>query len=59
MIKWYFLLVCLQVCIIVFLFAKRQITRFALKSRGPHVSIGADAPRVGGLHGIGWQMHQG
>lgn len=34
-----------MVFIIVFIFAKRQITRFALKSRGPHQTIGADAPK--------------
>nr|KAG5708599.1 hypothetical protein BaRGS_033020 [Batillaria attramentaria] len=34
------------VFILLFLFAKRQIMRFALKSaRKPHISIGADAPR--------------
>ncbi|KAI5636541.1 NICE-3 protein domain-containing protein [Phthorimaea operculella] len=33
-------------CIILFIFAKRQITRFALRSRrGPHVPIGADAKK--------------
>lgn len=32
--------------ILLFIFAKRQITRFALKSRrGPHVSVGIDAPK--------------
>lgn len=33
--------------VILFIFAKRQITRFALRSRrGPHVPIGADAKKV-------------
>lgn len=33
--------------IIVFIFAKRQITRFTLKSRrGPHAEIGEDAPKA-------------
>ncbi|XP_067137244.1 protein C1orf43 homolog isoform X2 [Centruroides vittatus] len=33
--------------ILLFIFAKRQITRFTLKSRyGPHVPIGYDAPKV-------------
>ncbi|XP_052755862.1 protein C1orf43 homolog [Galleria mellonella] len=33
-------------CVILFIFAKRQITRFALRSRrGPHVSIGTDAKK--------------
>ncbi|XP_059046400.1 protein C1orf43 homolog [Achroia grisella] len=33
-------------CVILFIFAKRQITRFALRSRrGPHVPIGADAKK--------------
>ncbi|XP_035209620.1 protein C1orf43 homolog isoform X1 [Stegodyphus dumicola] len=32
--------------ILLFIFAKRQITRFALKSRcGPHVMVGVDAPK--------------
>ncbi|XP_054720545.1 protein C1orf43 homolog [Uloborus diversus] len=32
--------------ILLFIFAKRQITRFALKSsRGPHVVVGIDAPK--------------
>lgn len=35
--------------VILFIFAKRQITRFALRSRrGPHVSIGTDAKKVSG-----------
>ncbi|XP_014672982.1 PREDICTED: uncharacterized protein C1orf43 homolog, partial [Priapulus caudatus] len=34
------------IAIVFFIFAKRQITRFALKSRkGPHVPIGHDAPK--------------
>lgn len=33
--------------VILFIFAKRQITRFALRSRrGPHVPIGTDAKKV-------------
>lgn len=33
--------------ILMFLFAKRQITRFALKSRrGPHIPVGYDAPKA-------------
>lgn len=37
----------IQVFFLLFLFAKRQIMRFALRSaRKPHISIGADAPRV-------------
>lgn len=33
--------------VILFIFAKRQISRFALRSRrGPHVSIGTDATKV-------------
>lgn len=32
---------------LLFIFAKRQIMRFAIKSRrGPHVPIGHDAPKV-------------
>ncbi|XP_071106162.1 protein C1orf43 homolog isoform X2 [Haliotis cracherodii] len=35
------------VFILLFLFAKRQITRFTLKSaRRPHVNIGTDAPKI-------------
>lgn len=34
-------------CFILFIFAKRQITRFALRSRrGPHIPIGTDAKKV-------------
>lgn len=34
-------------CLILFIFAKRQITRFALRSRrGPHIPIGTDAKKV-------------
>lgn len=33
---------------LLFIFAKRQIMRFALRSRrGPHVAIGHDADKVG------------
>lgn len=33
--------------LILFIFAKRQIMRFALRSRrGPHVPVGHDAPKV-------------
>lgn len=35
------------VLVLLFIFAKRQIMRFALRSRrGPHVPIGHSAPRV-------------
>lgn len=33
--------------LLLFIFAKRQIMRFALRSRrGPHVPVGHDAPKV-------------
>ena len=33
--------------VLLFIFAKRQIMRFTLRSRrGPHVPVGHDAPRV-------------
>lgn len=36
--------------LLLFIFAKRQIMRFALRSRrGPHVPIGHDAPKVNEL----------
>ena len=36
-----------QACIIVFIFVKRQVQRFALRNRrGPHMSIGHGAPKV-------------
>ena len=39
------------VLVLLFIFAKRQIMRFTLRSRrGPHVPIGHSAPRVGLIH---------
>lgn len=33
--------------LLLFIFAKRQIMRFALRSRrGPHIPVGHDAPKV-------------
>lgn len=43
--------VALQVFVLLFIFVKRQIMRFAMKSRrGPHVPVGQHAPKVG-AHG--------
>lgn len=37
-----------QVFVLLFIFVKRQIMRFAMKSRrGPHVPVGQHAPKVG------------
>lgn len=37
----------LQVFVLLFIFVKRQIMRFAVKSRrGPHVPLGHNAPKV-------------
>uniref|UniRef100_A0A8C7LUU6 Uncharacterized protein n=1 Tax=Oncorhynchus mykiss TaxID=8022 RepID=A0A8C7LUU6_ONCMY len=37
---------CLQVFVLLFIFVKRQIMRFAMKSRrGPHVPLGHNAPK--------------
>lgn len=37
-----------QVFVLLFIFVKRQIMRFAMKSRrGPHVPVGHNAPKVG------------
>lgn len=39
--------VILQVFVLLFIFVKRQIMRFAMKSRrGPHVPLGHNAPKV-------------
>ena len=38
---------CLQVFVLLFIFVKRQIMRFAMRSRrGPHAPIGHNAPKV-------------
>lgn len=40
-------------CLLLFIFAKRQIMRFALRShRGPHVPCGTDASKVRQIHKI-------
>lgn len=37
----------LQIFVLLFIFVKRQIMRFAMKSRrGPHVPLGHNAPKV-------------
>jgi hypothetical protein len=42
---------CLQVFVLLFIFVKRQIMRFAMKSRrGPHVPLGHNAPKVRHTH---------
>lgn len=42
-----------QVFVLLFIFVKRQIMRFAMKSRrGPHVPVGQHAPKVGILHSL-------
>lgn len=38
---------CAQVFVLLFIFVKRQIMRFAMRSRrGPHAPIGHNAPKV-------------
>lgn len=51
-----------QVFVLLFIFVKRQIMRFAMKSRrGPHVPVGQHAPKVGSCRalppmGHGWEL---
>lgn len=45
-------------CLILFIFAKRQITRFALRSRrGPHIPIGTDAKKVSIINVFNYLLH--
>lgn len=47
-----------QVFVLLFIFVKRQIMRFAMKSRrGPHVPVGQHAPKVGILHSLQQRAH--
>lgn len=49
-----------QVFVLLFIFVKRQIMRFAMKSRrGPHVPVGQHAPKVGILHSLHPSMPEG
>lgn len=44
---------CVLICVMLFIFAKRQIMRFTLRSRrGPHVPVGNDAKKVLEEHSI-------